>query len=136
MSRLRRIVNNTLISLLGQIVTWTSTLILIIAYGRFLGDVKFGELFLAITFVSLLGIPVEYGFNQQLTRDVAENPEKAQAYLWNALLIKVTMWVPLYSIALLLAWKLGYDQEQRNLVAICGITLMIGSIVSTFAALH
>ena len=117
-------------------VTWASTLLLIIAYGRFLGDVKFGELFLAITFVSLLGIPVEYGFNQQLTRDVAEYPEKAQAYLWNALLIKVTMWVPLYSIALLLTWKLGYDQEQRTLVAICGITLMCGSIVSSFAALH
>lgn len=136
MSRLRRIVNNTLISLLGQMVTWTSTLLLMIAYGRFLGDVKFGELFLAITFVSLVGLPVEYGFNQQLTRDVAEDPDKAHAYLWNTLLIKGTIWVPLYGIALLLAWTLGYDQEQRSLVAICGFTLMSGSIVSTFASLH
>ena len=45
MNRLRRVVNNTLISLLGQAITWSSTLLLTVAYGRFLGDVKFGELY-------------------------------------------------------------------------------------------
>ena len=81
MSKLRRVVNNTIISLLGQIVTWSSTLLLTSAYGRFLGDVRFGELYFATTFVTLIGFPVELGFNQQLTRDVAEDPEKAHAYL-------------------------------------------------------
>jgi O-antigen/teichoic acid export membrane protein len=71
MNKVRRVVNNTLISLFGQLVTWTSTLMLTIAFGRFLGDTKFGELYFAITFVSLVGIPVEQGVNQQLTRDVA-----------------------------------------------------------------
>jgi O-antigen/teichoic acid export membrane protein len=136
MNKIRRVVNNTLISLFGQVVTWSSTLLLTIAYGRYLGDIKFGELFLAITFVSLVGIPVEQGFNQQLTRDVAENPEKAQEYLWNTLLIKAMLWVPLYGAILFFSWLLGYDQEQRVIIAICGITLMSGSTVSTFAALH
>jgi O-antigen/teichoic acid export membrane protein len=136
MSGLRRIVNNTLISLFGQMVTWTSTLLLTIAYGRFLGDVKFGELYFAIAFVALVGFPIELGFNQQVTREVAEDPEKAQAYLWNTLLIKVTLWVPLYSIILFAARVLGYSQEQRSIVAICGITLLSASIVNSFAALH
>src|SRR5437016_12240266 len=108
MHRLRKVVGNTVISLLGQGITWTSTLLLTAAYGRFLGDVKFGELYFAITFVALIGFPVESGFNQQLTRDVAEEPEKAHAYLWNALLIKVTLWGLLYGVILLLAWALGY----------------------------
>src|SRR5205807_6326738 len=34
------------------------------------------------------------------------------------------------------AWALGYDQEQRSLVAICGIMLVSGSIVNIFTALH
>ncbi len=72
MHRLRKVVGNTVISLLGQGVTWTSTLLLTIAYGRFLGDVKFGELYFAITFVMLIGFPIEFGFNQQLTREVAQ----------------------------------------------------------------
>ena len=74
MNRLRKVIGNTVISLLGQGVTWTSTIILTIAYGRFLGDVKFGELFFAMTFVALIGFPIDAGFNQQLTRDVAQIP--------------------------------------------------------------
>lgn len=136
MSGLRRIVGNTLISLLGQLVTWTSTLVLTIAYGRFLGDIKFGELYFAITFVSLIGFPVEFGFNQQLTRDVATEPQKAQAYLWNTLLIKITLWIGAYGIMLLVIRALGYSQEQWMLVAICGLSLLSGSIVNAFAALH
>src|SRR5439155_14031308 len=92
MNRLRRVVGNTVISLLGQGVTWTSTLILTIAYGRFLGDIKFGELYFAITFVSLIGFPVEFSFNQQLTREVAQEPGKALHYLSNILLIKICLW--------------------------------------------
>ncbi len=136
MSGLSRIVNNTLISLVGQLVTWASTLSLTIAYGRFLGDVKFGELYFAITFVSLVGFPVELGFNQQLTRDVAEDPEKSHVYLWNTLLIKMLLWILLYGVVLVVSWLLGYSQEVRDLVAICGVTLLSGALVNTFASLH
>src|SRR5215469_3495428 len=98
MDRLRRVINNTGISLLGQVVTTTSTLLLIIAYGRFLGDFKFGELYFATTFVLLIGVPLEFGFNQQLTRDVAQEPTRALRYLSNTLLIKVVLWLILYGI--------------------------------------
>jgi O-antigen/teichoic acid export membrane protein len=132
----KRIVNNTVISLIGQLVTWISTLLLTIVYGRFLGDFKFGELYFAITFVLLIGFPIELGFNQQLMRDVAQKPEKALGYLSNTLVIKVVLWVLLYSSILLVCWLLGYNQEERLLVAICGITLLSGSIANTFGSLH
>ena len=136
MNRLRKVVGNTVISLLGQGVTWTSTLLLTIAYGRFLGDVKFGELYFAITFVLLIGFPIEFGFNQQLTRDVAQDPSKALRYLSNILIIKVLLWSILYTCMLAICWLLGYSVEQRMLIAICGITLLSGSIANAFGALH
>src|SRR5436305_1798113 len=136
MIRLRRVVNNTVISLIGQIVTWTSTLLLTSAYGRFLGDYKFGELYFAITFVLLVGFPLEFGFNQQLTRDVAVDPGKALRYFSNTILIKITLWFVLYGLILLLCWLLGYGTEERILVAIAGITLLCTSIANTFASLH
>jgi len=77
MNRLRKVIGNTAISLLGQAVTWTSTMILTAAYGRFLGDEKFGELYFAITFVGLIGFPIDAAFNQQMIRDVAQEPSKA-----------------------------------------------------------
>ncbi len=133
---MKRIVNNTVISLAGQVVTWTSTLLLTAAYGRFLGDSKFGELYLAINFVALVGFPLESSFNQQLTRDVALQPEKATRYLTNTLMLKGLLWFVLYGLILLLCWSLGYSLEERELIVICGLTLLSSSTATTFAALH
>lgn len=132
----KRIVNNTAISFVGQIVTWTSTFLLLAAYGRFLGVVGFGELYFAIIFVGLIGFPIEVGFNQQITRDVAQDTGKALSYLSNTLLIKVMLWFALYGLLLLLSWLLGYNMEERIIIAICGLTLLSSSIASTFGALH
>jgi O-antigen/teichoic acid export membrane protein len=136
MKSLRRVLGNSVISLLGQLVTWSSTLLLTIAYGRFLGDLRFGELYFAITFVALIGFPIEFGFNQQLTRDVAQEPDKAIRYLVNTLFLKVVLWGVLYSLILYLALRLGYDAEQRALITICGLTLLCTAITNSFAALH
>lgn len=136
MKVLRRAVGNIVISLFGQLVTWTSTLLLTIGYGRFLGDIKFGEMYFAITFVALIGFPLEFGFNQQLTRSVAQKPEQALRYLSNTLLLKGALWLVLYSLILSICWLLGYSSEQRTLVEICGFTLLGTGITSTFGALH
>jgi O-antigen/teichoic acid export membrane protein len=136
MDKLRKVINNTGISLLGQAITWTSTLLLTIAYGRYLGDVKFGELFFAISFVMLFGFPLEFGFNQQLTRDVAQETTRASRYLSNTLLIKAVFWLILYTLILFTCWLLGYDTEILVLVAICGFNLLITSIMNAFRSLH
>src|SRR5215469_167703 len=134
MNRLRKVISNTVISLVGQVVTWTSTLLLTIAFGRFLGDVKFGELYFATSFVLLIGFPLELGFNQQLTREVALEPDQAHRYLFNTLLIKGTFWLILYGLVLFICWYLKYNTEERILVAICGFTLLSTSITNTFRA--
>lgn len=136
MQRLRRVVSNTLISLIGQAVTWASTLFLTIAYGRFLGDIKFGELYFALSFTLLIGFPIEFGFNQQLTRDVAQAPGKALRYASNILLLKGLLWLVLYSLMLLVCWLLGYSVEQQTLVAVCGLILLSTAVANTFASLH
>jgi O-antigen/teichoic acid export membrane protein len=133
---LRRIVNNTVISLGAQMVTWTSTLLLTAAYGRFLGDAAFGQLYFALTFVLLIGFPIECGFNQQLTRDLAQDPPKARRYVASAVLIKASCWAILYVALQLLTRLLGYTEQVRTLVSICGVTLLSTSLASTLAAAH
>jgi len=111
-------------------------MLLTIAYGRFLGDVKFGELFLAITFVSLVGFPLEFCFNQQIIRDVAREPDKALKYLSNVFLMKVALWLILYGAILFLCQLLEYSPEEQALVAICGFTLLASAIANLFRSLH
>ncbi|MBV9690286.1 MAG: flippase [Ktedonobacteraceae bacterium] len=132
----RQVVSNTLTSLVGQVVTSAATLLLTLVYGYFLGDVKFGELYTATTLVLLIGIPIERGFNQQITREVAQRPGEVLLYLSNTLVIKGTMWIVLYAGILLCSWLLGSSGEGHVLVAICGCTLLSTAITNTFAALH
>jgi O-antigen/teichoic acid export membrane protein/acetyltransferase-like isoleucine patch superfamily enzyme len=133
---LRRIVSNTALSLVGQAITWTSTLLLTLAYGRFLGAQGFGELYFAVSFVALIGFPLELGFNQQLIRDVAQVPARALRYCANALALKGMLWLLLYAVILFVCRALGYNIQERLLVAICGGTLLCSAITSTFASLH
>ncbi len=136
MDGFRRVVNNTIISLVGQCVTWASTLFLTIAYGRFLGAAKFGELYFAITFVFLIGTPVDAGYGNQIVRDVAQEPAQALAYFWNVLIVKLVVWLALFLLALLLALLFGYSPEVRMLVGICGVILLSTAMTNTFASIH
>lgn len=136
MNKLRKVVSSTVISLIGQTITWASTFLLTIAYGRFLGDIKFGELYFALTFVLLVGFPLEFGFNQQLTRDIAQEPEKATRYLANTLAIKIVLWLFLYGGVLIVCYLLNINAEERTLITIAGFILLSTAIGNTFAALH
>jgi O-antigen/teichoic acid export membrane protein len=141
-NKLRRLIGNTVISLLGQGVTWASTLILTGAYGRYLGATLVGELNTALTVVMLIGFPLEFGFNQQLTRDVAQDHNKAMRYLSTTLLLKFLLWPLLYLGVVFYTFVLknqgldGYSGDVFTLVSICGVTLLSGSIANTFGALH
>jgi len=136
MNRLRRVINNTIISFLGQAVNWTSTLLLTIAYGRFLGAFKFGELYFAIAFVTLIGYPIKAGYNIQAIRDVAQKPDKARGYFSSLFLIRLGTWLILYTVVLLASWLLGYSSAVRVLVAICGFDLLCNALSDTFSSLH
>lgn len=136
MNSLRKVLSNTGVSFIGQIVTWVSALALTAAYGRFLGGEKFGELFFAISFVALVGFPIEFGFNQQIVRDVAQDPSKALRYPANVLLLKLGLWAILFAAILGVSNVLGFAREERLLVALCGCVLLVSATGSTFGSIH
>lgn len=135
-NRLRIVVNNTLMSFGGQAITWVSTLALMMVYGRFLGANGFGELYLAITLAGLIGFPLEFGFNQQIIREVARYPQRAARYVSNALLLKIVLWALLCVALLIVVTLLHYSLVERLVIGLSGITLLVSSIGSAFSAMH
>src|SRR5215469_16295508 len=129
---LRRILSNSGISFIGQMVTWLSTLALTIAYGRFLHGDTFGELVYVVSFVALVGFPIEFSFNQQIVRDVAQNSSRALSYPLNVLLLKATLWAVMFSASLLISGALGFNPDERFLLVACGATLLIDAVGTTF----
>ncbi|MGO8948448.1 MAG: flippase, partial [Ktedonobacterales bacterium] len=136
MNGLRRVIGNTGISFVGQMITWFSTLALTIAYGRFLRGDTFGELVFVLSFVALVGFPIEFGFNQQIVRDVAQNPSHALRYPINVLLLKMGLWAMLFGTSLCLSGVLGFNHDERYLLVMCGAALLIDAISSTFGSIQ
>ena len=136
MNALRRVLSNTGISFVGQMITWLSTLALTIAYGRFLSGDTFGEFYFVISFVALIGFPIEFSFNQQIVRDVAQDPSRARSYPINVLLLKLALWIVLYGATLWISYLLNFGSQERLLVALCGFTLLISAMGSIFGSIH
>jgi O-antigen/teichoic acid export membrane protein len=135
---LRRLLSNATISLLGQIVTWSSTLALTLAYGRYLGDAQFGEFTFVTTLILLLGLPIgqNSGYNIQITRHLAQHPDEGSRILSNVVSIKAVGWALIYAVALACGWVFDFNAETRLLVAVIGATLLTSSISSALGALQ
>lgn len=135
---LRRLLSNAAISLVGQIVTWGSTLALTLAYGIYLPDAQFGEFYFVNTLILLLGLPIgqNSGYNIQITRHLAEHPGESKRILANVLAIKAGGWVLIYAVALSLAWVFNFNTETRVLITINGATLLISALSSACGAVQ
>lgn len=136
MNIVKRTFSNIMMLMSGQIVTWISTLILAAAYGRFLGANGFGELYLATTFTSLVGFPIEFSFNQQIVRDVARDQSQAHRYITMGLALKAALWIALFGLSLVLAALLGYSTTVRWLIALSGFSLLTMGISTTLISVQ
>ena len=69
-------------SLLGgaQIVSSLVAMVLMVVVSRTLGDVEFGRLYLALTLSAIVGVVVDVGLSQVVTRVVAREPALARPY--------------------------------------------------------
>jgi O-antigen/teichoic acid export membrane protein len=133
---LRRLLSNAAISLLGQIVTWSSTLALTLAYGRYLGDAQLGEFYFVNTLILLLGLPIgqSSGYNIQITRHLAHHPNEGPRILANIVAVKSIGWMLIYAVAASISWVFDFTTETRVLIVILGVTLLTGSLGSAFGA--
>ncbi len=58
-----------------QVITWVSTIVLVMFLPRYLGPIEYGRLFLACSIIGIFRIFVEYGGNYLVAKNVSRNPE-------------------------------------------------------------
>ncbi len=136
MSTLRRALGNSSIMLISQVLTWTSTLILTSALGSQLGGKGFGDLYLAMSFVSISGVLVDFGLHQHLVRSIARDRELASTYLSNAILIKLVLFSTAYAGTLLIIELLNYPAELQSVIAVYSLVLLFYGISGSLTAVY
>lgn len=134
MNTLRRAVNNSAVMFGSQIITWTATLILTAALGRYLGVAGFGDLYLAMSFGVIFSGVVTFGLDQQLVRAVARERSLASSYLIHSLVLKLVLSGLAYGMIIGITYLLGYPAELRLTIAVYCIVMLFHAISESTTA--
>jgi O-antigen/teichoic acid export membrane protein len=136
MKTLERAVGNVSILMVSQLITWTATIFVTAALARHLGDVQFGELYLAMSFAIIFGVLVEFGLDQQLVREVARDRRLASTYLMNSIVMKVVLAAVAYGIIFVAVRVLNYSADLQLTIGIYSLILVFNGLSGSFAAVY
>ena len=84
-----RALRNTAILLTGRVTSRLLALVTVIATARHLNDAGFGRFQTVVTYVALVSVLIDLGFNTLYTREAAREPEQLGRFLRNVLSTRV-----------------------------------------------
>lgn len=101
--------------------------VLFVLIAREWGATAFGEFMYVFAIASLLVLACEFGFSQQILKDIGQHPEKAQKAVGEYLTAKLFLTVATWAIALAYALVVGMEAHQFLML---GLLLLAATIMS------
>ena len=92
---------------------------------RYLGDKGFGVFSFAFSSTGILLIFADSGINMYLTREIARHPERSEACLNNALILKTGLTLAVVLILATIPWVSSFDRETGLVLWAIGLALLI-----------
>lgn len=129
--RVRTVARNTVWLLAAQGVTRGVSYGYTIVLARVLGVSDFGEYVFLVTFVTYFGLIADFGLSRLVTRDLARRPDRAERYVGNTLALKFGLSFLAYGLAVAAIAVSDPGSERLALMAIVGLSLLPGPILST-----
>jgi len=130
MNATQRILKNTTILSVAQIISYILVFFYTIYIARYLGAEGFGILSFAIAITGIFTILIDLGINTLTVRDVARNKSLGPKYLGNGLVIKVILAVASFSLIALTANLLNSPPQTLTVVYFIALSTIFGSIAS------
>ncbi len=126
----QRILKNTGILSVAQIISYILVFFYTIYIARYLGAEGFGILSFAIAIVGIFTILTDLGISTLTVRDVARDRSLGPKYLGNGLIIKVILAVVSFGLIALAVNLLNYPSETITVVYFIALSTIFGSIAS------
>src|SRR4051794_26260531 len=102
----------------AQMLSWVGAALLVVLFPRYLGDVNFGKLTLAIAVTQLAGLLTDLGTATFLTKEIAREPGRATTHTSSALAMRLPFGIVAGVIVIASVNLLGYDPLTRDLATI------------------
>lgn len=126
----QRVLKNTGILSIAQIISYVLVFFYTIYIARYLGAEGFGILSFAIAIVGIFNILTDLGLTTLTVRDVARDKSLGPKYLGNGLVIKVILAVVSFGLIALTTNLLNYPSQTITVVYFIAFSTIFGSISS------
>jgi O-antigen/teichoic acid export membrane protein len=125
----------------GQIVTWTLTLVWTVIVPRRLGSAQVGIFTLSTAVAGVLMVIVGLGMGPLLVREIATQPDRAPRLIGTAIVLRAGFLLPALAATLMLVWLGPFHGEEALAVLLGGAAcvgpgVVLGPISSGFQAIE
>lgn len=125
------LVKNTLYSALTNALQFLTNIIILVLLARPLGAEEFGRLLLAISFCSIFGILVEFGFTWYATKEVSQRSDSARAIAGMVFNSQLVLGLGASVLATVFALILGYPLKTVIIIGIIWISTILSTLTDT-----
>lgn len=133
MSLARRIASNTLIQILGRVLTTATALVVVGALTRYLGVAGYGEYTTIFAYVSFFGVLADFGFFWIMLREISKDGADESSIISNVLTLRTVLGIIVFALGYLIALFIPqYSAEIRAGIGIIAFAWLWLALNSTF----
>jgi O-antigen/teichoic acid export membrane protein len=125
------LVKNTLYSALTNAIQFLTNIIILVLLARPLGAEEFGRLLLAMSFCSIFGILVEFGFTWYATKEVSQIPDSARDIAGKVFNSQLVLGLGASVLVTVFVLILGYPLKTGIIIGIIWISTILSTLTDT-----
>ena len=129
-----RVVKNTVLRAVGDIVGKLATLLVLATLARKVGASGMGVYVFALAWAELATLPVALGIDRFILRQVARDRRSLDDLFFNILWLKVSRFVPIAAASFVLLHLLGHDSRTVATVLLLSVGALFDSIGRTLSS--
>jgi O-antigen/teichoic acid export membrane protein len=112
---------NVVVLLARQVVTWTSTILLLMFLPSRLGPVNYGKFYLGQAIVTMFSLLIDFGGHFSIPKACSRNRENIGHIIVDSLGIRALLWLISFTAVNVYGYFAGYDSTTRMIIFIFSI---------------
>lgn len=134
MSTVHRLVKNTSVIFISQILSYVLGFFITMYTARYLGAEGYGILSLALSITGIFGILADLGLNTLMVREVARNKELADTYISNTFLMKMVLSILTFGLMFSVVNIIGYSSTVSTVIYLITFSVILNAFTGVLNA--
>jgi len=116
------VTKNTALMLATQLSTWISGLVLLLFLPRYLGNVAYGELYLAMSIQMIFQYVINYGGQYQVSENISRDRQGISEFMSNSAVLRIGIWIASMAVTYVICELAKYPSSTVVIVMILGLS--------------